>query len=64
MEECPGDTLVAGRRGEGTVVAIVPPQVLRQQRPDVKRWDVDLLICPRVQQRGRQKHPKLLQTES
>lgn len=54
MEERPGYTLVAGRRGEGAVVAIVAPQILGQQRPDVKRRDVDLLICPRVRQRGRQ----------
>lgn len=29
MEERPGDALVAGRRGEGAVVAVVSPQVLR-----------------------------------
>lgn len=29
MEERPGDALVAGRRGEGTVVAVVAPQILR-----------------------------------
>lgn len=51
VEERPGDALVAGRRGEGTVVAVVPPQVLREQRLDVKRWDVDLLICRRASER-------------
>lgn len=29
VEERPGDALVAGRRGEGAVVAVVPPQILR-----------------------------------
>lgn len=45
VEECPGHALVAGRRGEGAVVAVVAPQILGQQRLDVKRRDVDLLIC-------------------
>lgn len=59
VEKCPGYTLVAGRRREGAVVAVVVPQILRQQRPDVKRRDVDLLICQRVWQRERdqKKHP-------
>lgn len=48
MEERPGDPLVAGRRGERAVVAIVAPQILRQQGLDVEGRDVDLLICPRV----------------
>lgn len=51
MEERPGDALVAGRRGEGAVVAVEPPQILGQQSLDVKRWDVDLLICPRASER-------------
>lgn len=54
VEKCPGYTLVAGRRREGAVVAVVVPQILRQQRPDVKRRDVDLLICQRVWQRERE----------
>lgn len=48
MEERPGDPLVAGRRGERAVVAIVAPQILRQQGLDVEGRDVDLLICPPV----------------
>lgn len=48
VEECPGHTLVAGRRREGAVVAVVAPQVLRQQRADVERRDENLMICPRV----------------
>lgn len=51
MEERPGDALVAGRRGEGAVVAVVPPQILREQRLEVERWDVDLLIYPRASER-------------
>lgn len=55
MEERPGDALVAGRRGEGAVVAVVAPQILRQQGPHVERWDVDLLICPRASREGEKK---------
>lgn len=44
VEERPGHTLVAGRRGEGAVVAIVAPQIPGQQGPDVERRDVDRLI--------------------
>lgn len=48
MEKCPDHTLVAGRRCQGAVVAIVASQILGQQGLDVKGRDVRPLVCQGV----------------
>lgn len=45
MKHCPDHTLVAGRRRQRAVVAVVACQVFREQGLDVEAWDGDPLIC-------------------